>query len=309
MPNFSHQYQAWSASEAVSRGNRDAVAYFWLAAPSDMLESLWKSPIGHITKELTSQLHSQSPFTQDQINLRSSLNNYLEKGLDQPNSVGVILANFLFAPPGLFRISSPEIWLPDWLLADYKALYEEQPVQRVNSSLEVQADSLPEVALPTPDFGEFPTSLQELVGNRIQLNRMLGLSNLYYIDPEDRDILNELLVLRRQFSLAIDSCSESDLERLWATDLGDRYWAMVRSGVQQEDMSPDDHILKSKAVDRLSPSKGGGFNVPGAINSFLISMLFYVPGTMKVDNPDEKIPSWLLEGYKEVFARPLKSST
>ena len=40
-----------------------------------------------------------------------------------------------------------------------------------------------------PDFGQFPDTLQELVGNRIQLNRLLGLSNLYYIDPEDQEIL------------------------------------------------------------------------------------------------------------------------
>ena len=38
-----------------------------------------------------------------------------------------------------------------------------------------------------PDFGAFPSSLQELVGNRIHLNRILGLS-IYYIDPEDREI-------------------------------------------------------------------------------------------------------------------------
>ena len=42
------------------------------------------------------------------------------------------------------------------------------------------------------DFGDFPNSLKELVNNRIQLNRMLGLSNLYYIDPEDEEILKEL---------------------------------------------------------------------------------------------------------------------
>lgn len=301
-------YPAWSVSEAVPKGNRDAIAYFWLAAPVDMLESFWASPLGQITKDLTLQLHSDFPFTQNQIDLRSELNNHLQKGLDQPNCLGVIIANFLFSPPGLFRISTPEIWMPNWLLFDYKALYENQPTAEFISSPEVPSESLPEMALPTPDFGPFPTSLQELVGNRIQLNRILGLSNLYYIDPEDTDILNELLVLRRQFARAIEVCSESDLERLWATDLGDRYWALVRSGVQVEVMSSEDQSLKSNAADRLSPSKGGGFSTPGAVNSFLISMLFYLPGTMKVDDASNKIPSWLLEGYNEVFAKPLRSS-
>ena len=71
------------------------------------------------------------------------------------------------------------------------------------------------------------------MSNRIQLNRMLGLANLYYIDPEDQEILNELLKLRRDFAIAIDKCPESELESLWDSDLGERYWAIVRSGVQR----------------------------------------------------------------------------
>ena len=44
--------------------------------------------------------------------------------------------------------------------------------------------------------GFFQATLHELVGNRIQLNRLLGLSNLYYIDPEDQEILQELRQVR-----------------------------------------------------------------------------------------------------------------
>ena len=72
----------------------------------------------------------------------------------------------------------------------------------------------------------FPSTLQELVGNRIQLNRLLGLSNLYYIDPEDQEILQELRQVRLSLIEAIERCPESELEGLWATDLGDRYWAL-----------------------------------------------------------------------------------
>ena len=50
-----------------------------------------------------------------------------------------------------------------------------QPIPQTPS--EPTPQSVPEV-----NFGEFPSTLQELIGNR-QLNRLLGLSNLYYIDP------------------------------------------------------------------------------------------------------------------------------
>ena len=33
---------------------------------------------------------------------------------------------------------------------------------------------------PTPEFGLFPSTIAELVSNRIHLNRLLGLSNLLY---------------------------------------------------------------------------------------------------------------------------------
>ena len=113
--------------------------------------------------------------------------------------------------------------------------------------------------------------------------------------------------LRSQFAAAIETCPEQTLEELFSTDLGDRYWAMVRSGVQKEPMSADDQALKDRAVERLSPSQGGGFGSPGSTNAFLIAMMFYVPGSMKVDGAEEKIPHWLLHGYQDIFARPLST--
>lgn len=300
----------WSVSQAATSGDRDAVARFWLAAPDDLLESLWCSPLGAVTKSLIHQLHPQFPFTPDQVRLREQLNTELQKGLDRPGITSLLLATFLYSPPGQFRIVSADRWLPSWLFADYQGLYEEQHAasSQLVQSAQSQSQTQAVPPLPMPDFGPFPETLQQLIGNRIQLNRMLGLANLYYIDPEDQEILGELLTLRRQFAGAIERCSEPDLERLWATDLGDRYWAMVRSGVQKEPMSAEDQGFKQRAVQRLSPAQGGGFHVPGSTNAFLVAMLFYVPGTMKVDGAHEKLPGWLLTGYQDVFAQALTTS-
>jgi hypothetical protein len=134
---------------------------------------------------------------------------------------------------------------------------------------------------------------------------MLGLSNLYYIDPDDQEILRELLQLRLQLVEAIGRCPEAQLEQLWATDLGDRYWAMVRSGVQKEGLSPADEQRKQAATVTLTPSLGGGgFGSPGALNAFLVAMLYYLPGTIQVEQPQQKLPTWLLEPYQQIFAQP-----
>ena len=120
-------------------------------------------------------------------------------------------------------------------------------------------EQVPATDLPQPDFGIFPTTLQELVGNRVQLNRLLGLSNLYYIDPEDQEILQELRQVRLSLIDAIERCAESELEQLWTTDLGDRYWALVRSGIQKEALTPAEENKKNSVTQALNSSTGGGF--------------------------------------------------
>ena len=290
----------WSVSQAVLRGDRDQLARFWLATPVDLLENLWSGPCGQASIGLIRQLNVDANFSEEQKQLRNKLNEQLQQGLDKPCAIQILLSVFLYSPPGQLKIESPERWLPNWLLPHYMDLYQSEHNQQLTNQTSTSVSDL-----PTPDFGPFPKTLQELLTNRIQLNRMLGLSNLYYIDPEDQEICQELLVLRRQFATAVNLCSEMDLEKLWQTELADRYWAMVRSGIQNEPMSEDDQQLKQQAVIRLQPSKGGGFGTPGALNAFIVSMLFYVPGTMQVEGAEQKVPSWLLTGYQEVFASSL----
>ena len=129
----------------------------------------------------------------------------------------------------------------------------------------------------------FLSTLQELVGNRIQLNRLLGLSNLYYIDPEDQEILQELREVRLALISAIEQCPENQLEAIWASDLGDRYWALVRSGIQKEPLTPEEEQKKHAATQKLNPSVGGGFGTPGAINAVLVAMTLFEPGSMRIE--------------------------
>ena len=295
---------AWTVSSAVAGNRRDELAQFWLAAPDDILENLWHSPVGDATRQLVAQLTSSTYFTPAQVELRERLARELQQGLQQPGAIKRMIANFLFSPPGKLRIANPQANLPGWLVPGYAALYEqgqpafvEQPSQVVRSA--------PAPSTPKHDFGTFPASLREFASNRIQLNRLLGLSNLYYIDPEDQEILQELRQLRLQLSQLILNCPEQQLESLFGADLADRYWALVRSGVQKEALQPAEEQLKNAVTTKLSPSSGGGFGTPGAVNAFLVAMAFYEPGSMQVEGAEHKLPGWLLPGYREVFAQAL----
>lgn len=205
------------------------------------------------------------------------------------------------------RIANPAASLPAWLLPAYQALYEQPGPPATPPAPPADQAAIPQAIPAGPDFGPFPADLAELATSRIQLNRMLGLANLYYIDPEDQEILQELQSLRSDLAAAIQRCPEAELERLWAGDLGERYWAVVRSGIQKEPLSPADQQLKQEVTLRLQPAQGGGFGTPGAINAFLVAMLFFEPGSMTVEAAQQKLPAWLLPGYEDTFAKPLQA--
>ena len=229
---------------------------FWLAAPEDLLPSLWSSPVGESTKALVRALTPQTSFTPDQVATREAIGARLQAGFQAPMAIQLLLANFLYSPPGLLKIANAESQLPQWLISDYQALYATADTASPQAvpTASPQPSTAPPTIPPQPDFGQFPSTLQDLVANRIQLNRLLGLSNLYYIDPEDQEILRSYEMFALLIS-AIEQCPESQLESIWESDFGDRYWALVRSGIQKEPMTPEEEQKKHAATQEAEPKR------------------------------------------------------
>ncbi|MCB4421453.1 hypothetical protein FZZ91_01195 [Synechococcus sp. HB1133] len=274
-----------------------------MASPDDQLEYLWNSPIGTSTVLQVNLLHNDPQFSSDEVLLRNKIGDFFnENGLSHPLSLKLMIANFLLSPPGLLQINNIESYFPSWFCEAYSSLYRSSPSAHP-STPPLHAQSSPNPPTPTtPDFGPFPNSLDALIGNRIHLNRLLGLSNLYYIDPDDSEITQELLELRTSLAQLIFSANPSSLESIWSTEFGDRYWSLVRSGIQNEPLSTIDEQIKSQSIKVLSPSQGGGFSQPNAINALLVSMMYFLPGTMQVSNAQHNIPAWLYEPFSQVFA-------
>jgi hypothetical protein len=78
--------------------------------------------------------------------------------------------------------------------------------------------------------------------------------------------------------------------------------------VQKEVATPEEDAFKQAATQKLQPSQGGGFGTPGALNAFLVAMLFYEPGSMRVEGAEQKLPAWLYSSYQQVFAEALPAS-
>ena len=301
----------WTLQHAVAAGARQPLIQFWLAAPEDVLENLWHSQVGEITRQLVAQLTTTTYLQPELVQLRDELAQQLRQGLGQPGAVKLLIATFLVSPPGAMRIANPEANLPGWLVPGYRALYEQGQMVPATAPQPSQADNARPSAptpQPSPNFGPFPSSLAEFAANRIQLNRLLGLSNLYYIDPEDQEILQELRQIRQQLTALILQHPEAELEALFSQDLGDRYWALVRSGVQKEPLQPAEEQLKAAVTRKLQPNEGGGFGTAGAINAFLVAMAFYEPGSMQVADAQHKLPAWLHGPYQEAFAKAIASA-
>ena len=83
------------------------------------------------------------------------------------------------------------------------------------------------------------------------------------------------------------------------------YWALVRSGIQKEALTPAEEQRKQVVTQALNTATGGGFGQPGALNAFLIAMVLYEPGTMRVDGAEHKLPGWLVPQYQQVFAESI----
>ena len=51
--------------------------------------------------------------------------NGLSTGLQAPMATQLLLANFLYSPPGLLQIADAHSQLPGWLYEDYRSIYEQ----------------------------------------------------------------------------------------------------------------------------------------------------------------------------------------
>ena len=265
----------WSLSDAAAGQHREEVARFWIHAPDDVLEMLWDSVFGEASRLLIAQLTPATAFSSGQLQLRDELFGLMRRGFNQPGAVKTMIAAFLLSPPGTLQISDPEIKMPAWLLPTYLQTYQIQP------------PAAAPVLTQSP-----PSTLQEFAANRIQLNRLLGLSNLYYIDPEDQEILQDLQSLRLLLCQLILDCPPQELDSLFQPDLAERYWALVRSGIQAVPILPDEESIQEIALSQ-----------PNDLRSLLVALCYQQPSPSILDQVPIDVPGWLPSGCLELMVQ------
>ena len=96
------------------------------------------------------------------------------------------------------------------------------------------------------------------------MNRILGLSTLYYIDPEDQEILKELREVRLQTVQLMLSVSSDELARQFQSDFGDRFWAMAQSGIQKENLDANE-VQQRDAIAAMAKPNPNSLHQDGGI--------------------------------------------
>ena len=185
--------ESWSITSAVLRGQRDQLIHFWLSCPDDVLEFLWEGTAGQVTREMVAQL-DLTTFFQSHSGVTQSPGRLFARWFSAARCCEGSYCYFLLSP-WQFQIVNPRA-ISQAGCAQHRSLYEQGPpsVQAATAAQQPMASS-PQA--PTPfnvtRFASYPSIrcvsnyFADLINNRLQLNRMLGLSNLFYIDPEDQE--------------------------------------------------------------------------------------------------------------------------
>ena len=252
------------------------LSHFLIHAPSDFLEPLIGSPFGRVYKIFLERCCTEKFPGGQAENRRNDLSQQLRQlGCETPEGWAVLLALFPFFPPGQLKVEDAAAKLPSWLHTLYPARYEAS-----------------EPSPPPPS----PTG-QPAFEDRIFLNRVLGLSNLYYIDPEDQEILQELREVRLQTVQLMLSVGREELGRQFQSDFGDRFWAMAQSGVQKESLDANE-IQQRDAIQQWLSQTPNSLHQDGGIQRFAAVLLFSSPGSVRLADPNRNLPAWFMDGYK-----------
>ena len=252
------------------------LSHFLTEAPTDFLEPLMSSPFGRVYKLFLERCCAQEFAGTAAESRRNDLSQQLRQvGCESPEGWGILLALFPFFPPDKLKVEDAAAKLPGWLHSLYAKRYE-----------------------PTePSQSQTSTNVNPAFEDRIFLNRILGLSNLYYIDPEDQEILKELREVRLQTIRLMLSVSNDELGRQFKSDFGDRFWAMAQSGVQKETLDAKE-IQQRDAIQQWLSQTPNSLHQDGGIQRFAAVLLFNPPGSVRLADPERNLPAWFTDGYK-----------
>jgi len=272
------------AASTSSDSEQNAVAACLLArfleqAPADFIEPLLASPFGRVYKLFLERCCTESQAGAQAESIKVELSQKLRaNGFQDGGGSQLLLALMPFFPPGQLKVEDAAAKLSGDTLKIYQLRY----------GVPAASSEGPASQNPTgsPSFED-----------RIFLNKILGLSNLYYIDPEDQEILIELRSVRLQVVELLINAKPEDVASAFQKDFGDRYWAMAQCGIQKESLNSQESARRDELQRWLSETPNS-LHQAGGLQRFAATLLFNQPGSVKLADPERNLPAWFVEGFK-----------
>lgn len=122
--------------------------------------------------------------------------------------------------------------------------------------------------------------------------RMMGLINLFRLDPADQEVVQELQQLRRLIGQLWLDVDLSSLEALYGSPLGEVYRSLLASDFGALPLQGEEQelcqALGQVAVDQAHPAM---------VQAMLAVMLFFPQGRMRLGEGQSRLPLWLQEAF------------
>lgn len=330
-------FQAYGSAPTASglfeaRLARQCIAQFWLVAPVDQLESLYRSPIGECYRLLLAGTLASEPLLPEEKVWKDNFAERLATSFERPETTNVLLAAMAYFPPGKMKVADPLNQIPDWLVEDYARLFDPALLQRiwrpagligptgqsygrapslgVNSAAGVARGGVaPTVASSQPE-GRPPVSVSAVPqlstrrGNDALAMvqepdfqaRMRGLINLHVIDPSDGEVQQELMELRRLLGQIWLDAPADQLERFYKSSIGQLYRDLLSSGFPRQPVSEEDRLLRNRLAQLVAD-----MSQPGAINALMAVLPFYAPGKIAFGGGEQHMPIWLVREIAGIY--------
>ncbi len=305
-------------SIADARAARMVLSKFWLSAPVDQLETLYRSGIGSAYRVMLAGRLPSEPMDRDEENWRQTLSRHLIDAFGAHETTNVLLAVMPFYDRNGMRVVDPLRQIPTWLLPDYAERCDPALLSLLTNagsapgpSRLLQApgsDSAPPQAammLDSPilrtdtEFPPLPTLAEKqgpdcmtLIQDQAFLGRVSGLINLYAIDSNDADLKQDLAQQRRQIAQIWMDVQTDQLEALYRTAFGQLTQNLIASGFWREPVNSGEDLVRQQLAAIVSAMQH-----PRSLNAFMAALLYVSPKSVSV-NSSQLLPPWLIQELK-----------
>jgi len=303
-----------------ARRARQCLSRFWLQAPVDQLEGLYRSPVGQCYRMLLKTSLAAQPLLTEEQQWRDGLAQKLSRTMNRPEGVNLLLAAMPYFERGKMRLLNATDVVPQWLIADYSALFDpglarllRRPAgllgpagtaaagrrvapQQLQARGPINTGAAPAMGQQQQAAAPLPVMAQRrgnealaLIQNQEYIGRMSGLINLYTIDPNDVEVKRELIGLRRQMGQIWLDLNPAQLQALYQTSFGQLYRNFLGCGFSREALIPEDQQLRGQLARFVS-----NMSQPRAVNALLAALPFFTPGRIQFGGGEQFIPAWLM---------------